>query len=68
MKLFSEDRLSIEDFESLPKGTPIQEQKEKQIVEFLKRALIGTQIEISPTKTLKFDERNGKRTVLEFNK
>ena len=68
MKLFSEDRLSIEDIESLPKGTLIQEQKEKQIVEFLKRAPVGTQIEISPTKTLKFTERNGKRTVLEFNK
>ena len=68
MKHFSENYLSIEDIESLPKCAPIREQKEKQIVEFLKRAPVGTQIKISPTKTLKFDERNGKRTVLEFNK
>lgn len=67
-KLYSEDRLSIEDIESLKKCAPIQEQKEKQIVEFLKRAPVGTQVKISPTKTLKFTERNGKRTVLEFNK
>ena len=67
-KLYSEDRLTIEDIESLPNCAPIQEQKEKQIVEFLKRAPVGTQIRISPTKTLRFIERNGKRTVLEFNK
>lgn len=67
-KLYSEDHLSIEDIESL-KGWPnIREQKEKQLIEFLKRAPVGTQIKISPTKTLKFEERNGKRTVLEFNK
>ena len=68
MKLFSENHLSIEDIESLPKCAPIQEQKEKQIIEFLKRAPVGTQIKISPTKTLKIEERNGEKIVLEFNK
>ena len=68
MKHFSENYLSIEDIESLPNCAPIQELKEKQLIEFLKKAPVGTQIEISPTKTLKFTERNGKRTVFEFNK
>lgn len=68
MKLYSEDHLSIEDIESLEGWPNVREQKEKQIIEFLKRAPVGTQIKISPTKTLIFIEMNGKRTILEFNK
>ena len=68
MKLYTEEHLKLKNMASFSDSPTIREQKERQIVEFLKRAPVGTQIEISPTKTLKFTERNGKRTVLEFNK
>lgn len=65
MKLIHEDRVSIEDLESLPKCAPILKQKEELLIEFLKRAPAGTQIKISPKLTLWFLEINGKRTVCE---
>ena len=68
MKLYSTKDLKFEDIKSLSPILNLREERKGQIIEFLKRPAVGTQIKISPTKTLKFEERNGKVVVLEWNK